>query len=224
MTAYRTPKVLPGDFRVLPAPEEQERILAECREVDEANAKAWADLMTRWSALKRDARDLVPLDSMHLPSNHPTRVWWAKGPLETSLHHHRRPWREMMESTFANLRIAVASAETKKREEQRKQHEALKPARAVVFLIQHGKEEGKDFTVEGAVSTANELARAALIAEKMAQGGPFSFSGEDNCENCEGWDGESHRCECGNRRVGWTMEGDFEDFAAGTAYVYGEAY
>lgn len=34
--------------------------------------------------------------------------------------------------------------------------------------------------------------------------GPVEFGGH-NCEDigkdCEGWDGESHRCECGNRRV-----------------------
>lgn len=36
-----------------------------------------------------------------------------------------------------------------------------------------------------------------------------SFAGADDCdEECKGWDGESYRCQCGNRRVYWdTSEG-----------------
>lgn len=34
-----------------------------------------------------------------------------------------------------------------------------------------------------------------------------------------GWDGESHRCECGNRRVSWSIDGTFEK-----PCVWGEAY
>ena len=36
--------------------------------------------------------------------------------------------------------------------------------------------------------------------------------GSNNClksgMSCEGWDGESHRCECGNRRVDWEFNDD----------------
>ncbi len=33
----------------------------------------------------------------------------------------------------------------------------------------------------------------------------YDFEGDrSGCdENCRGWDGVSHRCDCGNRRVAW---------------------
>ena len=34
-------------------------------------------------------------------------------------------------------------------------------------------------------------------------------------EVCNGWDGLDRRCNCGNRRVYWVVEGD---------YAYGDAY
>jgi hypothetical protein len=44
----------------------------------------------------------------------------------------------------------------------------------------------------------------------------FDFAGQ-NCDaygECAGWDGVDRRCECGNRRVYWVVEG---------GYAYGEA-
>jgi hypothetical protein len=31
----------------------------------------------------------------------------------------------------------------------------------------------------------------------------YSFDGDEWCEGCSGWDGESIRCDCGSRRVYW---------------------
>ncbi len=49
------------------------------------------------------------------------------------------------------------------------------------------------------------------------------FSGK-NCEDfgsvCAGWDGESRRCECGNRRVYWCPEQNSD----GKWYVFAEAW
>ena len=52
------------------------------------------------------------------------------------------------------------------------------------------------------------------------------FDGQ-NCEDvlnegetCDGWDGISRRCECGNRRVGWT----FSEYTKGVWTYYAEAY
>ena len=43
----------------------------------------------------------------------------------------------------------------------------------------------------------------------------------NNCDGpCSGWDGESRRCECGNRRVGFTTEKE----ANGNWYAYAEAW
>jgi hypothetical protein len=42
------------------------------------------------------------------------------------------------------------------------------------------------------------------------------FVGQDSCEYawdndipCTGWDGYSRRCDCGNRRVYWAVDGDW---------------
>jgi len=35
--------------------------------------------------------------------------------------------------------------------------------------------------------------------------------------DCSGWNGKDRRCECGNRRVDWKFDDDFDG-------VYGEAY
>lgn len=37
--------------------------------------------------------------------------------------------------------------------------------------------------------------------------GFVEFRGDDYCEDeCRGWDGESYRCECGNRRMDWEWD------------------
>lgn len=39
----------------------------------------------------------------------------------------------------------------------------------------------------------------------------INFEGNQHCdENCDGWDGEDKRCDCGNRRVMWSTTGDIE--------------
>jgi chromosome segregation ATPase len=48
------------------------------------------------------------------------------------------------------------------------------------------------------------------IREHGDDEGYISFDGDDNCDDCPGWDGFSHRCECGNRRMDWYDEdGEF---------------
>ena len=55
---------------------------------------------------------------------------------------------------------------------------------------------------------------AETAAQKYAEkNGPISFDGM-NCNDykdeseleCDGWDGSSRRCECGNRRVYWDIQ------------------
>lgn len=54
-------------------------------------------------------------------------------------------------------------------------------------------------------------------------GGYISFRGSYNCEDCDGWDGESRRCECGNRRIDWGY--DETDFSTNIIdYIYPECY
>ena len=60
----------------------------------------------------------------------------------------------------------------------------------------------------------------AEAIEHMEKFGCDYFEGM-NCEDeCTGWDGESRRCECGNRRVQLLTSQDQE----GKWFAYGEAY
>lgn len=103
--------------------------------------------------------------------------------------------------------------------------EALKQKqmRAVIWLQEKGLKLGQDFDLDNALFKANDMASDEEIErckkELKESGAKLSFDGDDSCEDCEGWDGESNRCECGNRRVCWGADGDFEK-----PYVYGYAH
>ena len=224
MTAFRSPSPLPNTYKALPSQEEQDRRLEECRSIDIANAKDWADMMIEWKELKAKVQEFLGYSHINRRANDLMRVWMSKGPLEHGLSPITRNWATRMAETFDALKRQEADAAKRKAEAEQKEHLNLKPARAVLFLIKNGKVEGQDFTPESAIYEANNLARTRLIESKMAEGGPFNFSGDDSCEDCDGWDGQERRCNCGNRRVDWEMSGDFKDFEIGHACVYGEAY
>jgi len=91
--------------------------------------------------------------------------------------------------------------------------------RAVQYLLDHGKRFGLDFNLDTAIAVANETAYDVEVAIRKNASTIYDFAGSDSCEDCAGWDGESHRCECGNRRVYWAAEGDFTNMT-----LYAEAY
>lgn len=92
---------------------------------------------------------------------------------------------------------------------------------ALEFLLQH---DISDVSREDAYARANDTRYEELVAETLLSEGMFDFNGQ-NCDDwgdgpsCTGWDGESRRCDCGNRRVSWESDGDFRSM-----YIYGEAY
>lgn len=86
------------------------------------------------------------------------------------------------------------------------------------FLSARGKVVGVDYQADEAIDVANEIAVDEAIAAQKKNGGFISFGGDDECRKCSGWDMASHRCECGNRRVGWEHDGDFENMC-----VYAQA-
>jgi hypothetical protein len=91
---------------------------------------------------------------------------------------------------------------------------------AVAWLLLRGKKLGEDFTIQSAVHTANEISFEEECAKRKESGGYIDFCGQ-NCDGpCEGWDMESRRCDCGNRRVSWCS--DRHSFLE--PYVYAEAY
>lgn len=55
----------------------------------------------------------------------------------------------------------------------------------------------------------NKIKRKAVkkYMRQYGEDGFVEFRGDDYCEDeCRGWDGESHRCECGNRRMDWEWD------------------
>jgi hypothetical protein len=70
-----------------------------------------------------------------------------------------------------------------------------------------------------------ELAAEAKSAELAKDWDTVDFDGH-NCadaweegQSCDGWDGNDNRCECGNRRVGWS----FSEYPKGVWLFYAEA-
>lgn len=111
--------------------------------------------------------------------------------------------------------------EDKKKEDEAKILSNPLTVKAIEYLVNKGKKLDVDFNALNAIELANSIAFDEAVSKKMAIGGPFSFCGDSTCEDCNGWDGESHRCYCGNRRVQWveTFDCNFTNMD-----VYGEAY
>ena len=91
---------------------------------------------------------------------------------------------------------------------------------AIEWLRKRDKILNVNFTYEDALKTANQLAfleKVNEVKEDMEKfvemeidDGFIAFRGDNNCRiSCRGWDGESNRCECGERRVGWDY--DYKD-------------
>lgn len=114
------------------------------------------------------------------------------------------------------FKVQDAQKELKEKEDQAKlevdyrNNEEIKlTEEAAIYLQEHGRVLGKDFSLETAIFVADnvafELEKERVLTEKNFSF--FSFTGNDNCnENCAGWDGVSHRCDCGNRRVDWEFD------------------
>lgn len=114
---------------------------------------------------------------------------------------------------------AAREREETKRKATQDAEGARKLLAAGAFLSARGKVAGVDYEAHEAIDVADEIACDEKIAARKQGGGFISFGGDDNCENCRGWDMSSHRCDCGNRRVGWDHHGDFERMT-----VYAQAH
>ncbi len=98
--------------------------------------------------------------------------------------------------------------------------------KAIEYLLSKNKKINIDFTLDNVLSTANSLAYESEVLKKQKELSEtqtyISFIGDDNCENCKGWDGTSRRCQCGNRRVYWTSNDPVDFFL--NPHIYAEAY
>lgn len=118
----------------------------------------------------------------------------------------------------------------KRFEEEKQQKERMQKLEAessayltkcIAYLLDKGI-KADDPIMSTPIKSAEDLEFMRLeeeAVEKIKKSGPISFNGDEYCENCSGWDGESRRCECGNRRVSWSYAGQ-----VGSMYVYGEAW
>jgi len=128
-----------------------------------------------------------------------------------------------IEGRYRDLLRAIATYQKDQKELEYKLNKVTEDTklleRAIVWLHSRGFIIGSDFRLETAIKTANDIRFEELKEEKLSSPNLYDFNGGAYCEDCAGWDGESRRCECGNRRVSWESEGNFEDM-----YLYGEAY
>lgn len=131
-----------------------------------------------------------------------------------------RPSVSCVYSNLYNMRTAaIEEKQRKEREQTRAQKESAYLAKCIRYLIVNGVDEN-DISFQNPVSSAEAMESERLIKEAIERGGYVNFTGDQDCESeCRGWDGQSHRCDCCNRRVSWTYSGGIGDM-----YVYGEAH
>ena len=105
----------------------------------------------------------------------------------------------------------IAQAKQKAWQDQRALQKAVKTKdltdKAILWLMDRGLKLCVDFGTDNALDIANDLATEDETKKLSEDDGYFDFSGQ-NCDDCPGWDGESNRCECGNRRVCWERADD----------------
>jgi hypothetical protein len=102
-----------------------------------------------------------------------------------------------------------------------------KTDKAISFLLAHGYVmvgeqlcEKTGEKISNPIAAATEIAiEEAIKRENLDSNNFMQFSGDDKCSDCSGWDGKSQRCDCGNRRVSWETDGDFENII-----IYAAAY
>src|SRR3990167_6888483 len=114
-------------------------------------------------------------------------------------------------------------ADQRERQAQQEQERNALRDRAIAYLLERCKVYGVEFVAEDAEAMALRLVgEERILGLRKAE--PWHEFNGFNCNDfgdrdCKGWDGESRRCQCGNRRVSWEIEGTFEN-----PRVYCEAY
>jgi len=138
----------------------------------------------------------------------------------------RRPSLTQYDSIKSNVLKAREAHKQKLQDVQSKNKLIELQGKAIEYLLKKGKIINVDFSIDTVITIANEFAfnEAVEIQQKeLTESKSYiDFNGSDNCEDCPGWDGSSHRCACGNRRVSWDGN-DSSDFFL-NPYIYGQAY
>jgi cysteinyl-tRNA synthetase len=112
------------------------------------------------------------------------------------------------------------------KEELLKEKTRLMEEEKTMREMEHLEKIKEDFNVDDSCDilfekvkyiTVNAINRAREIYVKQEGGYLEDFDNRRYCEDCLGWDGESGRCECGNRRLKWQNKG-FHDLFGYEAY------
>lgn len=131
--------------------------------------------------------------------------------------HHAAQLTDRLVRRFQAEAHARHLAEKKKQDEliqQAKSDEQDKLSMEAIIWIQQNHPTcklGQDFTIHTAIDCADDLAYDDEVIKMRHSKIWHSFVGQNCSENeqsCQGWDGYSKRCECGNRRVYWEPEHD----------------
>lgn len=112
-------------------------------------------------------------------------------------------WYESEKKAILDFYASIRSEEAKKKAEQEAKD---KVDRAVQFLLDHGKKLGEDFSVTTAISDATGVRFEELIKEQEGNTVKQSY-----CSECSQWIAGEPRCSCGNCRIAWGYDGDFEN-------------
>lgn len=188
----------------------EERLTELRQEAEECEAENKADIADRRAKFAEMKRLCVEVfGKSHLVTRYLER--------QTTPHQHQYYVRDF------DHRLQQEREKIQKEERERKLQAASMQYRteAILWLQSKGKVLGTDFTLENASVEADNLAREEAINTRIAEASELQGRGEYHCDcqDCESWDGVSHRCNCGNRRVCWSVNGGFKD-----PYVYGEVY
>ena len=185
-----------------------------------------SDLLARFKAIVDEANKEFPgrtfgLSKSKLEKHRSPNEAYARVANATRSAYNTKSTYEMRE------RMAKEKADKEAQSERLKQIEAEKNSlanEAIAYCIANGRIFGQDgFTIDTAISIANDIAFIKEKAKREAEIGDdyIGFSGQ-NCEDeCDGWNPQDRRCQCGNRRVSWT-DGYYEDFR--NMKIYAEAY
>lgn len=208
-------------------PDQQSQLIAA-----EAEAEAANRLLKEYQELLERMRKQYPPNRFGLTQRQIQRANEVDKVLERIRQKSDLPYRLRSKFRFqheaALLNQKKEQEETLKREREAQRDHLTTEAILWIQAECPDKKLGTDFEVRTAIDYANSIAFWREVNRLRATQEFHPFSGQ-NCGNCldddelecRGWDGESHRCECGNRRVNW-VEGDGHSFK--DPQVVAEAY
>lgn len=190
-------------------PDQQSQLTAA-----EAEAEAAHRLLNEYQELLERMRKQYPPNPFGLTQRQIQRANEVDKVLERIRQKSDLPYK--LRSKFRFQREAALLNQQKEQEETLKREREAQwdqlTAEAILWIQAEcpDKKLGTDFDVRTAIDEANSIAFWQEVNRLRATQDWHPFFGK-NCGECRGWDGESNRCECGNRRVEW-VEGDSHSF------------